>query len=111
MDLIPACELAMAPAGLDAVQADLVSTSPNATAVGSLGFCMATRILMLLVCLLLVTWSHMDKTTIPGKLSVVIYQLLTLCSFSLFVLKYIYFYFLPQQVLLSVWVWGHFCHM
>uniref|UniRef100_A0A8D3BI41 aromatase n=1 Tax=Scophthalmus maximus TaxID=52904 RepID=A0A8D3BI41_SCOMX len=63
----PACDLAMTPVGLEAALADLVSTSLNATAVGSPGISMATRTLILLVCLLLVAWSHAEKrTTAPG---------------------------------------------
>ncbi|XP_056239227.1 aromatase [Seriola aureovittata] len=66
MALIPACELAMTPVGLDGILADLVSMSPNATAVQSPGVSVATRTLILLVCLLLVAWSHTDKKTVPG---------------------------------------------
>ncbi|XP_051236200.1 aromatase isoform X2 [Dicentrarchus labrax] len=66
MDLISACERAMTPVGLDTIVADLVSTSPNATAVGSPGISVATITLILLVCLLLVAWSHTDKNTVPG---------------------------------------------
>uniref|UniRef100_A0A8D0ATL8 aromatase n=1 Tax=Sander lucioperca TaxID=283035 RepID=A0A8D0ATL8_SANLU len=66
MDLISACERAMTPVGLGAKVADLVSVSPNATAVGSPGISMATRTLILLVCLLLFAWSHKDKKTVPG---------------------------------------------
>ncbi|XP_053178503.1 aromatase [Scomber japonicus] len=66
MDLIPACERAMSPVGLDAIVSDLVSVSQNATAAGSPGISAATRTLLLLVCLLLVAWSHTDKKTIPG---------------------------------------------
>uniref|UniRef100_A0A8C4NZ33 aromatase n=1 Tax=Dicentrarchus labrax TaxID=13489 RepID=A0A8C4NZ33_DICLA len=56
----------MTPVGLDTIVADLVSTSPNATAVGSPGISVATITLILLVCLLLVAWSHTDKNTVPG---------------------------------------------
>lgn len=70
MDRSPACDLAMTPVGLEAALADLVSTSLNATAVGSPGISMATRTLILLVCLLLVAWSHAEKrTTAPGGFS------------------------------------------
>ncbi|XP_051794461.1 aromatase [Acanthochromis polyacanthus] len=66
MDLISSCERAMTPVGLDAVMADLVSMSPNATAVRSPGISTATSILILLVCVLLAAWSHTDKKTAPG---------------------------------------------
>ncbi|XP_071345146.1 aromatase [Trachinotus anak] len=66
MALNPACELAMTPVGLDGILVDLVSTSPNATAAQSLGISVATRSLILLVCLLLVAWSHTDKKAVPG---------------------------------------------
>nr|ACF60486.1 CYP19A1 [Monopterus albus] len=66
MDLIPACERAVVPVGLDAAAADLDSVSSNATAVGSAGISVATRALMLLVCLLLVTWNHTEKKHVPG---------------------------------------------
>ncbi|XP_039992245.1 aromatase [Xiphias gladius] len=66
MVLIPACELAMTPAGLDGVLEDLVSLSPNATAVASPGISVAIRTLLLLICLLLVALSHTDKKTVPG---------------------------------------------
>uniref|UniRef100_A0A7N8YNL9 aromatase n=1 Tax=Mastacembelus armatus TaxID=205130 RepID=A0A7N8YNL9_9TELE len=59
------CEQAMIPVGLDTVSANLVSVSPNATAI-SPGISMATRTLILLVCLLLFTWSHTDKKKVPG---------------------------------------------
>lgn len=67
MDLISACERAMTPVGLDAIVADLVSISSNATAVGSPGISVATRTLILLICLLLVVWSHTDKKNVPGR--------------------------------------------
>uniref|UniRef100_A0AAQ5X4D4 aromatase n=2 Tax=Amphiprion ocellaris TaxID=80972 RepID=A0AAQ5X4D4_AMPOC len=66
MDLISGCERAMTPVGLDAVMADLVAMSPNATAVGSPGISMATSTLILLVCVLLAVWSHTDKKIAPG---------------------------------------------
>nr|AHZ08827.1 cytochrome P450 family 19 subfamily A polypeptide 1a [Scatophagus argus] len=66
MDLISACERAMTPVGLDSVVADLISMSPNATAVGSPGISVAARTLMVLTCLLLAAWSHAEKKTIPG---------------------------------------------
>uniref|UniRef100_A0A3P8UC08 aromatase n=1 Tax=Amphiprion percula TaxID=161767 RepID=A0A3P8UC08_AMPPE len=56
----------MTPVGLDAIMADLVSMSPNATAVGSPGISMATSTLILLVCVLLAVWSHTDKKIAPG---------------------------------------------
>lgn len=67
MDLIFACEQAMTPVRLDAVVADLVSMSPNTTAVASPGISVATRTLILLVCLLLVAWSQTEKKTVPGR--------------------------------------------
>ncbi|XP_034428940.1 aromatase [Hippoglossus hippoglossus] len=66
MDRIPACDMAMTPVGLGAALGDLVSTSPNATAVGTPGVSVATRTLILLVCVLLVAWSHTDRRTVPG---------------------------------------------
>ncbi|XP_061590813.1 aromatase [Cololabis saira] len=66
MDLISACERAMVPVRLDAVMADLISVSPNATTGHSSGIPVATRALILLVCLLLAAWCHSDKKTIPG---------------------------------------------
>lgn len=67
MDLISACERTMTPVGLDTIVADLVSMSPNATAVGSPGISVATRTLILLVCLLLAAWKHTDKKAAPGR--------------------------------------------
>lgn len=67
MDLISSCELKMIPVGLDAVAADLVSVSPNTTSVGSPGISVATRALALLMCVLLVAWSHTEKKTVPGR--------------------------------------------
>lgn len=81
-DLISACEWAMTPVGLDAIVADLVSVSLNATAVGAPGCSMATRTLMLLVCLLLVTWSCKEKKNVPGRFSGHL-PALTLCSLFL----------------------------
>ncbi|KAG7482778.1 cytochrome P450 aromatase [Solea senegalensis] len=66
MDLMPACDLAMTPVGLDAMASDLVSMSPNVTAAGSPGVAMATRTLLLLVCLLLAAWSHTERKSVPG---------------------------------------------
>lgn len=73
MDLIFACEREMTTV---TVVADLVSMSPNATAVGSPGISVATRALTLLICLLLVAWSHTEKKTVPGRFI----SGLTLCS-------------------------------
>uniref|UniRef100_A0A3Q0QRU3 aromatase n=1 Tax=Amphilophus citrinellus TaxID=61819 RepID=A0A3Q0QRU3_AMPCI len=56
----------MTPVGLDAMMPDLVSMTPNTTAFQSPGISLATRTLILLVCLLLVAWSHTDKKTVPG---------------------------------------------
>uniref|UniRef100_G3PWW5 aromatase n=1 Tax=Gasterosteus aculeatus aculeatus TaxID=481459 RepID=G3PWW5_GASAC len=56
----------MTPVGLETIVADLVSVSPNATAVGSPGISVATRTLILLVCLLLAAWNRTDKQAAPG---------------------------------------------
>nr|AAW72732.1 aromatase cytochrome P450 ovarian isoform [Mugil cephalus] len=66
MDLISACEQAVTPVALDAMVADLLSMSPNATADESPGISVATRTLILLVCLLLVAWTHTEKKDVPG---------------------------------------------
>ncbi|XP_041838495.1 aromatase [Melanotaenia boesemani] len=66
MELISACVRTMTPVDLDAVVAELVSMSSNATAGSSPGIPMATRTLVLLICLLLVAWSHRDKKAVPG---------------------------------------------
>uniref|UniRef100_A0A665V4M4 aromatase n=1 Tax=Echeneis naucrates TaxID=173247 RepID=A0A665V4M4_ECHNA len=52
--------------GTNPTPQDLLSVSPNVTAVQSPCFSVATRTLILLVCLLLAAWSHTDKKTIPG---------------------------------------------
>ncbi|XP_037546352.1 aromatase [Nematolebias whitei] len=65
MDLI-SCDRAMIPVGFGGAVSDLVSVSSNTTESQSSGIAMATRTLLLLVCLLLVAWSHTDKKTIPG---------------------------------------------
>ncbi|KAF7656621.1 hypothetical protein LDENG_00038620 [Lucifuga dentata] len=65
MDLISACEQ-MTPIGLDDVLADLVSVSQNATAVRLQGISMGTGTLLLLAFLLLLSWSHTEKMTVPG---------------------------------------------
>ncbi|KAM7424439.1 hypothetical protein PAMA_000674 [Pampus argenteus] len=44
----------------------MVSVSQNATVARSPGIAVATGTLLLLVCLLLVAWSHTDKNTVPG---------------------------------------------
>ncbi len=67
MEVISACERAMTPVELGTVVTDLVSMSPNVTAVGSPGISVATRTLMLHVCLLLVACGHTDKKTVPGR--------------------------------------------
>lgn len=69
MALIPACDLPLTPVGLDGILTDVVSASANATAVQPLAVSVATRTLILLVCLLLVVWSHTDRKTVPGELS------------------------------------------
>ncbi|KAM3877440.1 aromatase [Diretmus argenteus] len=52
---------------VDTVMADLqVSGAQNATALGSEGVPMATTTLILLLFLLLVAWSHSEKTAVPG---------------------------------------------
>lgn len=104
MDLISACERAMNPVRLDAMVTELVSMPPNATAVGSPGISMATRTLILLVCLLLVAWSHTDKKTVPGMLT----SGLCDAAILLCICTEIHLLYLPQQVRLSVWVWARF---
>ncbi|XP_024151783.1 aromatase [Oryzias melastigma] len=64
MDLI--CDRAMASSCLDSVVTELVSMAPNTTVDLSSGIPVATRSLILLVCLLLMVWSHTEKKTIPG---------------------------------------------
>lgn len=76
MDLISACDRTMTPVGLETIVADLVSVSPNATAVGSPGISVATRTLILLVCLLLAAWNRTDKQAAPGRFK----GFLSLCS-------------------------------
>ncbi|KAM7405883.1 hypothetical protein PAMP_000300 [Pampus punctatissimus] len=56
----------MTPVGLDTLVSDMVSVSQNATVARSPGIAVATGTLLLLVCLLLVAWSHTDKNTVPG---------------------------------------------
>uniref|UniRef100_A0A3P9IHS6 aromatase n=1 Tax=Oryzias latipes TaxID=8090 RepID=A0A3P9IHS6_ORYLA len=63
MDLIPACDRTMSSSCL---VAELVSIAPNTTVGLPSGIPMATRSLILLVCLLLMVWSHNEKKTIPG---------------------------------------------
>ncbi|KAF6732688.1 Aromatase [Oryzias melastigma] len=64
MDLI--CDRSMASSCLDSVVTELVSMAPNTTVDLSSGIPVATRSLILLVCLLLMVWSHTEKKTIPG---------------------------------------------
>ena len=78
--------------GLDGMVAELVTVSLNATAVGSQGIFMATRALILLVCLLLVAWSHTDKNAVPGGFSD-----LTLCSLCLCAGARSYIHFIPRD--------------
>ncbi|KAG7224408.1 hypothetical protein INR49_004750 [Caranx melampygus] len=66
MALIPACDLPLTPIGLDGILTVVVSASTIATAVQLPAVSVATRTLILLVCLLLVTWSHTDRKTVPG---------------------------------------------
>lgn len=66
MDHIPGCNLPMLPVGLDTMTSELVSVSPNVTAVPCSVFTAATRTLVLLICLLLVAWSHTEKIAVPG---------------------------------------------
>ncbi|KAF7212937.1 aromatase [Nothobranchius furzeri] len=66
MDLISGCGRTMTPVGFDDAVANLVSMSSNSTENPSPGIPMATRTLLVLVCLLLVAWSHTDKKTVPG---------------------------------------------
>lgn len=83
MDLISACEWAMGPVGLDAMVADLVSMSPNATAVGSPGVSVTTRTLLLVCLMLLVAWSHTDKKPVPGRFSGHLLSSVTILTSSL----------------------------
>ncbi|XP_054627082.1 aromatase isoform X1 [Dunckerocampus dactyliophorus] len=66
MELISACERAMTPLDLDAIVSELAPASQNDTMGATAGISVATRTLILLVCLLLVAWSHTDKQNIPG---------------------------------------------
>ncbi|KAM9861130.1 aromatase [Aulostomus maculatus] len=66
MDLISVCERPVTPLGLDTTATNLASMSLNVTVVGPPCVSVATRTLLLLVCVLLVAWSHTDKNTIPG---------------------------------------------
>ncbi|KAK5609488.1 hypothetical protein CRENBAI_007998 [Crenichthys baileyi] len=66
MDLISSCSETMTPVDLDGVVADLVSISSNTTVSLSPEIPIATRTLILLVCLLVVAWSHTEKKTVPG---------------------------------------------
>ncbi|MED6267822.1 hypothetical protein CHARACLAT_015987 [Characodon lateralis] len=66
MDLISSCSETMTPVDLDGVVADLVSISSNTTVSLSPGIPIATRTLILLVCLLVVAWNHTEKKTVPG---------------------------------------------
>ncbi|XP_061885474.1 aromatase [Entelurus aequoreus] len=59
-------ERAMTPLDLDAIVSELGPTSQNATVGAAAGISVATRTLLLLVCLLLVAWSHTDKQQLPG---------------------------------------------
>lgn len=84
MDLLSACEQTMIPVGFDVTVTDLVSVSLNATAVGSPpGISVATRTLMLLVCLLLVACSHTDKKPVPGRFNAHMSVSVTMSSSSL----------------------------
>lgn len=67
MDLSSTCGGTMIAVDLDGMVADLVSLSLNATESLSPGIPIATRTLILLVCLLVVAWSHMEKNTVPGR--------------------------------------------
>lgn len=91
MDLILACEQAMTPVRLDAAVADLVSLSPNTSAVATPGISVATRALILLVCLLLVAWSQTEKKTVPGRFT----SGLTLGSFFPLSWRHFCYYFNP----------------
>lgn len=68
MDRISCCQT-MTPVGFEGAVVDLVHTSTNASEVQSPGVPMATRTLLLLVCLLLAAWSHAEKKTVPGRFS------------------------------------------
>ncbi|XP_077419299.1 aromatase [Vanacampus margaritifer] len=66
MELISACERTMAVVELEAMASELAPTSQNATAGAAVGISVATRSLLLMVCLLLVAWGHADKRRVPG---------------------------------------------
>lgn len=66
MDLISSCSATMTPVDLDGVVADLVSISSNTTVSLSPAIPIATRTLIVLVCLLVVAWSHTEKKAVPG---------------------------------------------
>lgn len=67
MDSISSCGGTMSTVDMDGAVTDLVSISLNATAHLSPGIPIATRTLILLVCLLVVAWSHTEKNTVPGR--------------------------------------------
>ncbi|XP_019742073.1 aromatase [Hippocampus comes] len=66
MELISACERTMTVVDFEAIASELVPTSQNATVGAAVGISLATRTLLLLVCLLLLAWGHMDKRRVPG---------------------------------------------
>ncbi|NP_001296921.1 aromatase [Fundulus heteroclitus] len=66
MDLISSCGGTMTPVDLDGVVEDRVSIASNVTVSLSPGIPLATRTLILLVCLLVVAWSHTEKNAVPG---------------------------------------------
>uniref|UniRef100_A0A3P9PXV7 aromatase n=1 Tax=Poecilia reticulata TaxID=8081 RepID=A0A3P9PXV7_POERE len=66
MDSIPSCGGTMSTVDMDGAVTDLVSISLNATTHLSPDIPIATRTLILLVCLLVVAWSQTEKNTVPG---------------------------------------------
>lgn len=66
MELISACERTMTVVDFEAIASELAPTSQNATVGAAVGISLASRTLLLLLCLLLVAWGHMDKRRVPG---------------------------------------------
>ncbi|XP_049573828.1 aromatase [Syngnathus scovelli] len=66
MELMSACERTTTVVDLEAMAAELAPASRNATVGASIGISVATRSLLLLICLLLVACGHTDKRRVPG---------------------------------------------
>lgn len=109
MDLISACERAVTPVRLNAIE--LVSMSPNATVVGLSSVSVATTALVLLVCVLLGVWSHMEKSSVPGERFPSALSLSAATDFVLFLLDHCMHCHPPPQVRLSAWVWDLSSHI